>query len=109
VATRYWRKCKEVRAEEAICQVDHVSIKWVGDKNSALPRHLRELINEEELAELQADSETVWEEMILEEPHAVMSLEYRYPAHASHVLNIQKHHHPVAPWAQVNPNSDIRY
>jgi hypothetical protein len=30
----YWRKCKEVRAEEAICQVDQVSIKRAGDKNT---------------------------------------------------------------------------
>jgi hypothetical protein len=29
-------------------------------------------LNEEELAELQSDSETVWEEMILEEPHSVI-------------------------------------
>jgi hypothetical protein len=44
-------KCKEVRAEEAIYQVNHVSIKRAGDKNSTLPRHLREM-NEEELAKL---------------------------------------------------------
>jgi hypothetical protein len=101
-----------VRAEEAICQVDHVSIKRAGDKNNTLPRHLREL-NEEELAELQSNSETacVWEYMTLEESPAVISQEHD-PAPASQGLNIHTHTHthtkPVALWAQeVHPSSDI--
>jgi hypothetical protein len=36
-------------------------------------------LNEEELAELQSDSETVWEEIILEELPAVISLEHPAP------------------------------